>query len=194
MHLDVELVRSAFPALREGVAHFDGPGGSQVPAVVATAVAEAMCSGLANRGSVTAAERRADEIVVGARQAVADLLGCRAGGVVFGRSMTQLTYDISRVLAAQWSPGDEVVVTRLDHDANVRPWVQAAERVGATVRWAAFDRSTGEHTVVAVSGFLTDRTRLVDFTGAYNLMGTRLDVVAIVTEEQYQNSVENVNI
>ena len=179
MHLDVELVRSAFPALREGVAHFDGPGGSQVPAVVATAVAEAMCSGLANRGSVTAAERRADEIVVGTRQAVADLLGCRAGGVAFGRSMTQLTYDISRALAGQWSPGEDVVVTRLDHDANVRPWVQAAERVGAAVRWAAFDRSSGELPIDAVAGLVTDRTRLVAVTGASNLLGTRPDVAAI---------------
>jgi len=179
MHLDISRVRSTFPALREGVAHFDGPGGSQVPAPVAAAVAEAMCTGLANRGSVTAAERRADDIVVGARQAVADLLGCRPGGVVFGRSMTQLTYDLSRALAKEWSPGDEVVVTRLDHDANVRPWVQAAERAGVTVRWAAFDRSSGELPVEAVAHLLSDRTRVVAVTGASNLLGTRPDVAGI---------------
>lgn len=179
MQLDVRRVRASFPALRERVAHFDGPGGSQVPAVVAAAVAEAMCTGLANRGSVTAAERRADDIVVAARAAVADLLGCAADGVVFGRSMTQLTYDLSRALAKQWSPGDEVVVTRLDHDANVRPWVQAAGNVGATVRWAPFDHSSAELSVDAVAGLITEHTRLVAVTGASNLIGTRPDVAAI---------------
>ena len=179
MALDTARIRSAFPALREGVAHFDGPGGSQVPAPVATAVAEAMCAGLANRGWVTAAERRADDIVVAARQAAGDLLGCPAGGVVFGRSMTQLTYDIVRALAKQWSPGDEVVVTRLDHDANVRPWVQAADGAGATVRWVPFDRPSAELPVEAVAGQLSDRTRVVAVTGASNLLGTRPDVAGI---------------
>ena len=102
-----------------------------MPAPVADAVAGTMTSGISNRGTVTAAERRAEEVVAGARQAVADLLGCDAGGVVFARSMTQATYDVSRTLAKQWAPGDEVVVTRLDHDANIRPWVQAAAAAGA---------------------------------------------------------------
>jgi cysteine desulfurase family protein (TIGR01976 family) len=110
---------------------------------------------------------------------VIDLLGCDARGVIFGRSMTQLTYDISRALASQWSRGDEVVVTRLDHDANVRPWVQAAERAGATVRWAPFDRSSAELPVDAVTGQLSDRTRVVAVTGASNLLGTRPDVAGI---------------
>ena len=99
---------------------------------------------LSNRGRVAASERRADEVVLGARAAVADLLGCDAGGVVFGRSMTQLTYDLARTMAKRWGPGDEVVVTRLDHDANIRPWVTAAEAVGAGVRWVDFDPETGE--------------------------------------------------
>ena len=77
---------------------------------------------------------------------MADLLGADPRGVVFGRSMTQLTYDLARTLANDWGPGDEVVVTRLDHDANIRPWVHAAEAVGATVRWADFDPATGELT------------------------------------------------
>ena len=104
------------------------------------AIAQAICSGISNRATVTAAERRADAIVLGARQATADLLGADPGGVVFGRSMTQLTYDVSRTLAKGWSAGDEVVVTRLDHDGNVRPWVTAAEQAGATLRWIEFDR------------------------------------------------------
>ena len=143
MDLDVTRVRASFPALEDGVAYFDGPGGSQVPREVAQAVADTMCAGLANRGTVTAAELRAEEVVEQARAAVADLLGAEAGGVVFGRSMTQLTYDTARTLAKEWRPGDEVVVSRLDHDANIRPWVHAAEAVGATVRWAAFDRPAG---------------------------------------------------
>ncbi len=173
--IDVAAVRRAFPALAEGAAHFDGPGGSQTPQVVADAVAGALTAAIANRGSRTAAERRADGIVVRARQAMADLLGADPGGVVFGRSMTQLTYDAARTLAKDWGPGDEVVVTRLDHDANVRPWVQAAEAVGATVRWAAFDPETTELGELP----LTDRTRLVAVTGASNLLGTRPDVAAI---------------
>ncbi len=179
--LDVARVRASFPALDEGVAHFDGPGGSQVPTQVARAIADAMCAGLANRGSVTAAEKRADAIVVGARQAIADLVGCTAAGVVFGRSMTALTYDMARALAKEWGPRDEVVVTRLDHDANVRPWVQAAERAGATVRWAEFDPDSAELPVGAVAGQLGERTRLVAVTGASNLVGTRPDLAGIAT-------------
>jgi cysteine desulfurase family protein (TIGR01976 family) len=138
-----------------------------------------MTSALANRGQLTAAERRADGIVVGARQAMADLLGTDPGGIVFGRSMTQLTYDFARTLAKDWGPGDEIVVTRLDHDANVRPWVQAASAVGATVRWLAFDPSTSE--LDDVTPLLSSRTRLVAVTAASNLLGTRPDVAAIAS-------------
>ncbi|MFI9812979.1 cysteine desulfurase-like protein [Saccharothrix variisporea] len=175
MSYDVDSVRAHFPSLATGTAHFDGPGGSQVPAAVADAVRDALVSPLANRGRVTAAERAADDIVLAARHALADLLGADPGGVVFGRSATQLTYDFARTLARTWRPGDEVVVTRLDHDANVRPWVQAAEAVGAAVRWVAFDPGTGELDEVPV----TDRTRLVAVTGASNLIGTRPDLPAI---------------
>jgi cysteine desulfurase family protein (TIGR01976 family) len=173
--IDVAAVRRAFPALAEGAAHFDGPGGSQTPQAVADAVAGALTAAVANRGRRTAAERRADDIVRTARQAIADLLGADPGGVVFGRSMTQLTYDVARMLAKDWGPGDEVVVTRLDHDANVRPWVQVAGSAGATVRWATFDRETTELDEIP----LTDRTRLVAVTGASNLLGTRPDVPGI---------------
>ncbi|MGZ4500836.1 MAG: aminotransferase class V-fold PLP-dependent enzyme, partial [Nocardioidaceae bacterium] len=110
MDLDIGRVRASFPALQDGTAYFDGPGGSQVPREVAQAVAGAMTAGLANRGVVTAAERRADDLVLAARAAVADLLGARPGGVVFGRSMTQVTYDVARALAHEGGPGDEVVV------------------------------------------------------------------------------------
>jgi cysteine desulfurase family protein (TIGR01976 family) len=176
---DVAAVRSHFPALDEGAAHFDGPGGSQTPDVVADAVAGTLRAAVANRGRVTAAERRADDVVTEARAAAADLLGADPRGVVFGRSMTQLTYDVSRALAKDWGPGDEVVVTSLDHDANVRPWVQAAEAAGVDVRWAEFDPESGELDTDVVAGLLTDRTRVVAVTGASNLIGTRPDVPAI---------------
>jgi cysteine desulfurase family protein (TIGR01976 family) len=171
--LDVTAVRARIPALASGVAFFDGPGGSQVPDVVADAMRDALTAPLSNRGIVTEAERNADAIVGAARTAMADLLGAEPGGVVFGRSMTQLTYDMARALARSWVPGDEVVVTRLDHDANVRPWVQAAEAAGATVRWADFDPRTGELTVPDIAAVLSDRTRLVAVTAASNLIGTR---------------------
>jgi cysteine desulfurase family protein (TIGR01976 family) len=179
MTLDVAAVRASFPALAAGAAHFDGPGGSQTPAVVAQAVAATLTAPMANRGSVTEAECNADAVVRAARQAVADLTGGDPGGVVFGRSATALTYDLSRVLSADWGPGDEVVVTRLDHDANVRPWVQAAAARGATVRWAEFDPGSGELDPGAVGMLVNERTRLVAVTGASNLLGTRPDLPAI---------------
>ncbi|MDG9703548.1 cysteine desulfurase-like protein [Streptomyces sp. DH37] len=179
MNADLSAIRDDFPALAEGVAHFDGPGGTQVPRQVAEAVAAAMCSGISNRGTVTAAERRAERVVAEARRAVADLLGCDARGVVFARSATQATYDVARALAKGWRAGDEVVVTRLDHDSNIRPWIQAAESAGAVVRWADFDPSTGELTADDIRARITGRTRLVAVTGASNVLGTRPDVPAI---------------
>jgi cysteine desulfurase family protein (TIGR01976 family) len=175
----VSSVRAHFPALAEGAAHFDGPGGSQVPEEVGRAVADTLCAAMANRGSVTAAERRADDVVTGARRAMGDLLGADPAGIVFGRSMTALTYDFARTLAKGWRPGDEIVVTSLDHDANIRPWVQAATAVGVTVRWAEFDPATGELGVAAVTDVLSERTRLVAVTAASNLLGSRPDTVAI---------------
>ena len=175
--MDIDTFRSHFPSLASGAAHFDGPGGSQVPREVADAVAATMTAGVGNRGSVTVAELRAEAVVADARRAGADLLGADPRGVVFGRSMTQLTYDVSRTLARGWSAGDEVVVTRLDHDANVRPWVQVAQQAGATVRWLDLDPATGE--LDDLGPLLSDRTRLVAFTAASNLVGTRPDVPAL---------------
>src|SRR3954462_2928161 len=168
MDFDVDRIRKDFPALDGGTAYFDGPGGSQVPRQVADAIAATMTAGLSNRGTVTATERRAEDVVVGARNARADLLGCDAGGAVFTRSATQAAYDVSRALAKQWGAGDQVVVTRLDHDSNIRPWVQAAERVGAEVRWVGFDRESGELEPDAVRAELTERTKVVAVTGASN--------------------------
>jgi cysteine desulfurase family protein (TIGR01976 family) len=179
MIYDIDRVRAQFPALSRGVAHFDGPGGSQVPVAVADAIRSALLSPMANRGRVTEAERISDDHVLTYRQAMADLLDADERGIVFGRSMTQLTFDFSRTLAKGWDEGDEIVVSRLDHDANVRPWVYAADAVGATVRWIDFDPETGELTAEDVARVLTDRTRLVAVTGASNLIGTRPELSAI---------------
>ncbi len=177
--LDVAGIRERVPALAYGAAHFDAPGGTQTPDVVAAAIGAALTAPLANRGTSTVAERNAESIVAECRRAVGDLLGVDAGTVVFGRSTTALTFDLSRAIAADWREGDEIVLTRLDHDANVRPWELAAERRGVTVRWAEFDPETAELPVEAVAGLLTERTRLVAVTAASNLLGTMPDIAAI---------------
>jgi cysteine desulfurase family protein (TIGR01976 family) len=179
MSYDVETVRSHYPALRSGEAFFDGPGGTQVPRPVVEAVAATLGSPVSNRGQHSTPQRASDEIVHACRAALADLLAADPRGIVFGRSMTAVTYDVSRALARTWGPGDEVVVTRLDHDANVRPWVQAAESAGATVRWVDFDPATAELGTADLEAVLTDRTRLVAVTAASNVLGTMPDVAAL---------------
>src|ERR1700759_4384610 len=144
MSFDVDRVRSRYPALAEGFVHFDGAGGTQPAEPVIAAITAAMRTAVANRGSASEPARRSGEIVEAARAAVADLVGGDPAGVVFGPSATALTYLVARTLGSTWGPGDEIVVSRLDHDANVRPWVQAAEGAGATVRWAEVDLATGE--------------------------------------------------
>ena len=167
------------PALESGVAFFDGPGGTQTPDTVALAIAGAMTVGMSNRSRVTQAERNADDVTLAARQAAADLVNADPSGIVFGRSATSLTFEVARTLAQDWGPGDEVIVTRLDHDANIRPWVTAAERAGATVRWATFDPATAALEPRAVTDLINERTRLVAVTGASNLLGTRPDLAPI---------------
>src|SRR5690349_6154051 len=144
MGFDVERVRALYPALAEGFVHFDGAAGTLVAKSVADAIAGTLTRAVGNRTTVFEAGRRSGAIVAEARQAVADLVGGDPGGVVFGPSATALTYTVARTLSRAWGEHDEVVVSRLDHDANVRPWIQAAESRGATVRWAEFDPATGE--------------------------------------------------
>ena len=179
MKLDVEAVRACYPALADGYAYLDGAAGTQVPTAVIDAISQAQAHGLGNAGGAFPASKRADEITTASRAAVAALLGGDPDGVIFGPSMTALTYRIAGALATNWRPGDEVVVSQLDHDANVRPWVQAAERAGATVRWAAVDPETGELPAEQYEALICDRTRLVAVTAASNVIGTRPDVPAI---------------
>ena len=182
MAFDVNRIRNQFPSLDSGIAFFDGPGGSQVPKVVGEAISKAITQPTSNRNTVTISEQNAENCVQGYRSAVADLLNCDPKGVIYGRSWTQLTYDMSRNLAKEWGPGDEVIVTRLDHDSNIRPWVQAAEAKGATVKWAEFDVESAELSIESVTKLLSNKTKFVAVTGAANTLGTRPDIKAIAKE------------
>jgi cysteine desulfurase family protein (TIGR01976 family) len=171
MSLAVDRIRSDYPALTEGFAHFDGAGGTQPAEPVISAIATAMRTAVSNRGTAFEPARRSGEIVARARAAVADLVGGHPDGVVFGPSATALTYLVARTLSRGWTAGDEIVVSRLDHDANVRPWVQAAEQAGATVRWADVDVPTGGLPVGQYRDLITANTRLVAVTAASNANG-----------------------
>jgi cysteine desulfurase family protein (TIGR01976 family) len=176
---DVSKVRSAYPALADGYAYLDGAAGTQVPDAVIDAISDAYRAGLGNSGGAFPASRRSDVITSECRQAVADLTGGEPDGVILGPNMTTLTFRLANALAAGWGPGDEVIVTRLDHDANVRPWVRAAARAGATVRWADVELPSGELPAGQFGELVCDRTRLVAVTAASNVIGTRPDVAAI---------------
>jgi cysteine desulfurase family protein (TIGR01976 family) len=176
---DVSAVRALYPALADGHAYLDGAAGTQVPVAVIDAIAGAYRAGIGNLGGAFAASRRSDVIVAQARAAVADLVGGTPDGVVFGPSATTLAYRMSEALSRQWTTDDEIVVSRLDHDANIRPWIQAAGRVGALVRWAEVDLVTGELPAEQYAELVGPRTRLVAVTAASNAIGTRPDVAAI---------------
>ena len=176
---DVARVRALYPALTDGHAYLDGAAGTQVPVAVIDAIADAYRSGLGNVGGAFAASDRSGEIVRECRRAVADLTGGQPDGVILGPNMTTLTYRLAGTLAKAWGPGDEVIVSRLDHDANVSTSVQAAARAGATVRWAEVDTSTTDLAAAQYTDLLSERTRLVAVTAASNIVGTRPDVAAI---------------
>lgn len=179
MPFDVDVLRSQFPSLASGIAHFDGPGGTQAPLKVGEAVAQALTGPLSNRGAGSLSERNADAAVLAFRSAMADFLNADPRGIVYGRSATQLCYDFSRHLAKTWAPGGNVVVTRLDHDSNVRPWVQAAEKSGQELRWVSFDSRTSELDMADMLAAIDDNTRIVAVTGASNLIGTMPNIAAI---------------
>lgn len=179
MTLDIHLLRKQYPAPPDGTAYLDGAGGTQLPDSVIDAVSDAYRSGLGNAHGEFPASRRADKLAAEARLAVANLVGGQPDGVILAPNMTTLTYRLAGAIAKQWSPGDEIVLSQLDHDANVRPWVQFAERHGVRVRWAIVDTSTGELPVDQFVGLVNERTRLLAVTAASNVLGTRPGVRAI---------------
>jgi cysteine desulfurase family protein (TIGR01976 family) len=176
---DVKRVRAAYPALSDGYAYLDGAAGTQVPAAVIEAIGDAYRTGIGNAGGAFPASERSDAILAECRRALADLTGAEPDGVIIGPNMTTLTYRLAGTLARAWGPGDEIVVSRLDHDANIRPWVQAAQHSGATVRWAEVEAATGELLSGQFAELVSDRTRLVAVTAASNIVGTRPEVAAI---------------
>ena len=173
--------RDRFPGLNDGWARLDGPAGTQMLDTAIEAMADfARSGGNANQGGVFAAAQATDDLVAQARASVGALLGADPRGVVFGPSMTDLTMRFSATVGRTLRPGDEVVCTRLDHDANVRPWVIAAQRAGATVRFAEPDRDTLALPPSAIAAQLSDRTRWVAVAAASNAVGTTPDIAAIV--------------
>jgi len=176
---DVNRVRAAYPALADGFAYLDGAAGTQVPATVIEAIADAYRSGIGNVGGTFPASGRSGAIVAECRQALADLTGGSPDGVILGPNMTTLTYRLAEALSRRWEPGDEIVVSRLDHDANIRPWLQAAARRGVTVRWAEVDLATTELPAAQYGELVSERTQLVAVTAASNVVGTRPDLAAI---------------
>jgi selenocysteine lyase/cysteine desulfurase len=181
---DVEAVRARFPALKREVAgrpavFADAPGGTQVPFEVIEAMTAYYERSNANRGGEFITTIETDEIVESARSAVADFLNCDASEVVFGPNMTTLAFALSRSLVRELEEGDEIVVTRLDHDANISPWLAAAEDAGAIVRWVDFS-SDFRLDLDSLDSALNERTRIVAFTLASNALGTVTDAPAIV--------------
>src|SRR3954454_11797616 len=174
-------VRARFPGLSDGWARLDGPAGTQMVDAAVDAVTEFMRSGdNANHGGVFRAADATDELTASAREAVGRFLGGTPETVTFGPSMTALTMRFSATVGRTLGAGDEVVCTRLDHDANVAPWLIAAERAGATVRFADPDPETLELPASAVEAVLTDRTRWIAVTAASNAVGTVPDLPGIV--------------
>ena len=175
---DVHRIRAHFPALAREVhgrpaAYFDGPAGSQVPQPVIDAVADYLAHHNANTAGAFATSRESDEVLETARQRMADFLNAPSPReIAFGQNMTTLTYALSRALSRNWGPGDEVVVTDLDHQANVAPWRQAAEDAGAAVRVVPFDPDRCTLDMEALERSVGPRTRVVAIGYASNALGT----------------------
>ena len=182
---NVEKVRRQFPALQEAfngrqAVFFDNPGGTQVHESVVAEMVDYMTRRNSNTHGLFETSIRTDAVIEAAHRAASDLLGCDADEVVFGNNMTTLTFQVSRSLARELGPGDEVMVTRLDHDANVMPWVLAAQERGADVRWADVDVESGTLDMEDVRRQITPRTKIVAVGYASNATGTINDVGTII--------------
>jgi selenocysteine lyase/cysteine desulfurase len=172
--------RERFPGLRDDWARLDGPAGTQaVDDAIEAAAAWWRSGDPANAHGPFPQAEATDALVWATRQACGTLLGGQPEGIAFGESMTSMTMRFAASVGRTLGPGDEVVVTRLDHDGNVRPWVVAAERAGATVRFAEPDRQTLALDPGHVAAVLSERTRWIAFTAASNVTGTAPDVAAI---------------
>jgi cysteine desulfurase family protein (TIGR01976 family) len=176
--LDVAAVRGRFSALSRELAFFDGPGGTQVPDEVVDAIAGYLWESNANLGGPFETSRRSDALMGEARRAAAGFLGCAADEVVFGANMTTLNFMLSRTVGRELVAGDEIVVTRLDHDGNVAPWLELARDLGLRVRFADI-RADTTLDLDDLAARLSDRTRVVAFPWASNAVGTLVDVARV---------------
>src|SRR6266852_3798889 len=182
--LDLSHIRAQFPSLAQTVnghpaAFLDGPGGTQVPQRVIDAISDYLRRDNANTGGAYATSRHTDTMLANARAAMADFLNCAADEIVFGPNMTTLTYAMSRAIGRDLGPGDEILVTRLDHDANVSPWLALAER-GVTIRWAEIREQDCTLDMTDLAGKIGPKTKLVAVGYASNAVGTINPVKEIV--------------
>ncbi len=188
MPFDPHAVRSQFPALSladdgKQRVYFDNPAGTQVPQGVLDRTVETLIRKNANLGGYFRTTKDAVAVVDEAHQAIADFYGAgSADEIVFGQNMTTLTFHMSRCLAKRFRKGDEIILSRMDHDANVAPWLLMAEDAGMTVRWMEFDAGTYEFPDDALSKVLNSRTKLVAFGYASNCTGTIHDAKRICAE------------
>ncbi len=176
--LDVGTVRGRFSALQRQLAFFDGPGGTQAPDTVIEAIVSYLREANANVGGPFETSRRSVALIAHARRTGAGFLGCSDEEVVFGANMTTLNFALSRAAARGWRQGDEVVVTRLDHDANVSPWLELARDLGLEIRFAEIADDTSldlDH----LAAQLSERTRVVAFPWASNAVGTVVDAARV---------------
>jgi cysteine desulfurase family protein (TIGR01976 family) len=185
MTFDITAVRSRFPALareEDGrpVAYLDGPAGTQVPVDVIEATAELQRRGVGNLGGPFGASRDAGTVTSEARSAMADLFNGARDEIVFGQNMTSLTFAVSRAIAREWSAGDRILVTALDHDANRTPWMRAAAEAGVAVDEVGFDPDSGALDPGELADSIAPRTRLVAVTAASNAIGSVSDLAPIV--------------
>jgi cysteine desulfurase family protein (TIGR01976 family) len=176
--LDVAAVRARFPALRSGTAYFDGPGGTQCPDSVIEAIAGYLRESNANLGGRFAASRRSDELVERAHDRAASFLGCRSEESIFGANMTTLNFALTRTAARDFRPGDEIIVTRLDHDGNVAPWLELARDRDLRVHFVEI-RDDTTLDLDDLERKLGPRTRVVAFPLASNAVGTLTDAERI---------------
>jgi cysteine desulfurase family protein (TIGR01976 family) len=177
--LDIDAVRARFPALASGTVFFDGPGGTQCPQAVLDAIAAYLRDSNANLGAAFAASRRSDELVERARATAAGFLGCRAEETIFGQNMTTLNFALTRTLGRTLAPGDEILVTRLDHDANIAPWLELAHDLDLRVGFVEMREDTTLD-LEDLGRRLTERTRVVAFPLAANAFGTTPDAARVV--------------
>jgi cysteine desulfurase family protein (TIGR01976 family) len=170
--LDVHSLRGQFPALATGAAYFDGPGGSQVPQRVIDAMAGYLSDSNSNLGGAFRTSRESDEVMERGRAAAADFTGGEPEGIAFGANMTTLNFQLAHAVARTMEPGDEIVVTALDHDANVSPWLVVAEDHGLVVKTAPLRAEDVTLDLDALEGLIGERTKVVAFTLASNAVGS----------------------